>query len=49
MTELLQALSDDARWEASFAASAPQLERLAAEALEAYWAGRTQELGFDEL
>jgi hypothetical protein len=46
---LLQELADDAKWDASFAASASQLERLAAEALEQYRAGRTEELGFDEL
>ena len=46
---LLQELADDAKWDASFAASASQLERLAAEALEEYRAGRTDELGFDEL
>lgn len=47
--ELLRELADDAKWDASFASSAPELERLAAEALEEYRAGRTEELGFDEL
>jgi hypothetical protein len=46
---LLQELADDAKWDASFGASASQLERMAAEALEEYRAGRTEELGFDEL
>lgn len=46
---LLQELADDAKWDASFAASAPQLEQLAAEALEEYRSGRTEELGFDQL
>lgn len=46
---LLEELADDAKWDASFAASGSQLERLAAEALEEYRAGRTEELGFDEL
>ena len=46
---LLEELADEARWDASFAASASQLERLAAEALAEYKAGRTEELGFDEL
>jgi hypothetical protein len=46
---LLQELADDATWDAAFAASATQLEQLAAEALEEYRAGRTEELGFDEL
>lgn len=47
--QLLQELADDARWSSQFAASSNQLERLAAEALEDYRAGRTEELGFDEL
>jgi hypothetical protein len=47
--QLLQELADDAKWDASFAASASQLERLADEALEEYRAGRAEELGFDEL
>lgn len=46
---LLQELADDAKWDAAFAASAPQLERMAAEALEEYRTGRTEERGFDEL
>lgn len=46
---LLEELADEAKWDASFAASANQLEQLAAEALEEYKAGRTEELGFDEL
>lgn len=46
---LLQELADDAKWDTSFAASAAQLEQLAAAALEEYRAGRTEELGFDEL
>jgi len=47
-TQLLRELADDARWDASFAASASQLEQMAAEALEEYRSGRTEELGFDE-
>lgn len=47
--QLLQELADEAKWDASFAVSAIQLERLAGEALEEYRAGRTEELGFDEL
>jgi len=46
---LLQELADDAKWDTSFAASADQIEQLAAEALEEYRTGRTEELGFDEL
>lgn len=48
-TLLLEAVADEAKWDASFAASADQLERLAAEALGEYQAGRAEELGFDEL
>jgi len=47
--QMLEELADDARWDASFAASASTLERLAAEALKEYRAGRTEELGFDDL
>lgn len=47
--QLLQELADEAKWDVSFAASGSELERLAAEALEEYRAGRTRELGFDEL
>jgi hypothetical protein len=47
--QLLQELADEAGWDASFAASSSLLERLAEEALEEYRAGRTEELGFDEL
>jgi hypothetical protein len=46
---LLQELADDAKWDTSFAASAAQLGQLASAALEEYRAGRTEELGFDEL
>jgi hypothetical protein len=48
MTKLLEK-ADEAKWDASFADSASQLERLASEALEQYRAGRTEELGFDQL
>jgi hypothetical protein len=48
-THLLQELADEARWDAALAASASKLERLAAEALEEYRAGKTEELGFDQL
>ena len=47
--QLLQELADDAKWGDAFAASASQLERLAAQGLEEYRAGRTEALGFDEL
>ena len=42
-------LADDARWESTFATSAEVLERLAAEALEEYRSGLTEEMGFDQL
>ena len=47
--QLLQELADEAKWDAAFAVSADKLERLAAEALEEYRAGRTEELGFDQI
>lgn len=47
--QLLQELADEAKWDAAFAESADKLARLAAEALEEYKAGRTEELGFDEI
>lgn len=47
--QLLRDLADEAKWDAAFAASPEKLERLAAEALEEYRAGRTEELGFDAL
>ena len=48
-TQLLQQLADEAKWDESLAASADELERMAREALEEYRAGRTEELGFDQL
>ena len=45
----LEELADEAKWDATFAVSVERLEKLAAEALEAYRAGRTKELGFDQL
>lgn len=47
--QLMEELADAAKWDAAFAASADKLEKLAAEALEEYRAGRTEELGFDQL
>ncbi|MCB1033529.1 MAG: hypothetical protein KDD47_06815 [Acidobacteria bacterium] len=47
--DLLRELADEAKWDASFAESAPQLEKLAAAALLEYRDGRTEELGFDDL
>lgn len=48
-TQMLQELADDAKWDESFAASADKLERMAADALEDFRAGRTEERGFGEL
>jgi hypothetical protein len=47
--QLLRELEADAKWDASFAAPTDGLEGMAAEALEDYRAGRTEEKGFDEL
>lgn len=47
--QLLEEMADEAKWDAAFAASGNTLERLASEALEEYRAGRTEELGFNEL
>ncbi len=47
--QLMEELADAPKWDAAFAASADKLEKLAAEALEEYRAGRTEELGFDQL
>lgn len=45
----LQDVADEAKWAESFEASAAKLEEMAADALEEYRAGRTEELGFDQL
>jgi len=47
--ELLQELADEQRWEETLSASAPELERLADQALEEYRQGSTIEQGIDEL
>ncbi len=47
--QLLQELADEARWDEAFATSPDTLERLAADALAEFRAGRAQEAGFDEL
>jgi hypothetical protein len=47
--ELLQELADEQRWEETLSASAPELERLADQALEEYRRGSTIEQGIDEL
>ena len=47
--ELLQELADEQRWDETLAESAPDLERLADQALEEYRRGSTIEQGIDEL
>ena len=47
--ELLQELADEQRWDETLSASAPELERLADQALEEYRRGSTIEQGIDEL
>lgn len=46
---LLAELASERRWEKAFAASRPQLERLADEALEDHRAGRARKLDPDTL
>lgn len=48
-TRLFGELADQAKWDATFAASADTLEKLADEALEEYLTGRTEELGLHQL
>ena len=48
-SELLKELADEQRWEETLSASAPELERLADQALEEYRRGSTIEQGIDEL
>lgn len=40
---ILDELEDDARWDAAFSASLPQLEQLGRKALDDHHAGRTRE------
>jgi len=47
--ELLQELADEQRWDETLSASAPELERLADQALEEYRQGSTIQQGIDEL
>ena len=47
--ELLQELADEQRWDETLSASAPELERLADQALEEHRQGSTIEQGIDEL
>ena len=51
--ELARALIDEltweARWDQALAESSKQLDKMAEKAIEDYRAGRTKEMGFDEL
>ena len=47
--QLLRDLADEVKWDETLAASADQLEQLAAQALKEYQEGWTEELGFDDL
>jgi hypothetical protein len=47
--ELLEELAGEARWDQALEQSAEVLDRMAEQALKEYRAGRTKEMGFDEL
>jgi predicted thioredoxin/glutaredoxin len=47
--ELLAGLVGEARWSAALTDSAETLDNLAEQALKEHEAGRTKEIGFDEL
>jgi hypothetical protein len=47
--ELLEELEGEARWDQTLAQSQEKLGRLSEKAAEEYRAGRTREMGFDEL
>lgn len=47
--ELIDELEGEKRWDATFAATQPALDALAAEALRQYRSGKTVEGGFDTL
>jgi len=47
--ELLEELEWEARWEGTLEVSQAQLEKLAEKAMQAYRAGETKEMGFDDL
>ena len=47
--QILEDLAAELQWNETLAGSQDQLERLADEALEDLRAGRTREMGFDEL
>ncbi len=47
--QLLEELAWEARWGQTLAESGDAVDRMAEEALREYRAGKTQEMGFDEL
>jgi hypothetical protein len=47
--ELLAELAGEARWDQTLEQSADTIDRMAEQALKEYRAGRTKEMGFDEL
>lgn len=46
---LLDELTWEVRWDQALAESSDKLDRMAEKAIEDYQAGRTKEIGFDEL
>ncbi|MGB6065253.1 MAG: hypothetical protein WBG50_10615 [Desulfomonilaceae bacterium] len=47
--ELLEEIEWEARWDNTLAGSQEKLERLAEKAMQEYRAGKTEEMGFDDL
>jgi len=47
--ELLDEIEWETRWDKTLVSSQEKLERLADKALQEYQAGKTKEMGFDEL
>jgi hypothetical protein len=47
--EVLEEIEAEGRWDQTLADSQDKLDRLAEKALEEYRAGKTKEMGFDEL
>ena len=47
--QLLEELAGEAKWDQTLAESADRIDEMAGEALKEYRAGKTKEMGFDEL
>lgn len=47
--ELLEEIEGESRWDSTLEGSQDKLERLAKKALREYRAGKTKEIGFDDL